>query len=100
MKMIKEYVSEIDEELKSAEEYAQKYLEYKMDGMIELYNDYKGMAEDELRHAMILHKIAENKIDQVSKVYNPPMEMMNKWREAHMEYVARADKVKSILEAE
>lgn len=97
MKKIKEYVDHIDEELESAQDYAEKYVEFKAKGSIQTANQYKEMANDEIKHAMYIHEWAVKEIEEISKVYTPPVEMMEKWKHAHKTYVEKVAMVKQIL---
>ncbi|MBO7250851.1 MAG: hypothetical protein J6V42_06215 [Clostridia bacterium] len=97
MRSIKKYVEAIDEEIEDAKEYAEKYVEEKAKGQMGIANRYKEMATDELKHATYLHEMAVAEIEQVSKVFKPPVEMEKKWEEAHKEYVERAAWIKQML---
>ena len=97
MKLIKDYVDRIDEEIEDAKNYAEKYVEYKVKNDMTRANKYKEMANDELKHAMYVHEMATKEIDKLSKVYTPPAEMMEKWEKAHKEYVERVAWVKQML---
>ena len=97
MKIIKEYVEHIEDELDGAKEYAEMYVEAKAKGNITIANRYKEMANDELKHAMYVHEFAVKEIDELSKVYTPPVEMLEKWKKSHAEYVEKAAWVKQML---
>lgn len=97
MKIIKEYVEKIDEELEGAKDYAEKYVEHKVKGDTSAATKYKEMANDELKHAMYEHEMAVKEIEEISKVYTPPAEMQKVWDEAHKKYVERAAWVKQML---
>jgi hypothetical protein len=56
MRAIKKFVDMIKEELESAEEYAEMYVEAKAKNDIPAANKYKEMANDELKHANYEHK--------------------------------------------
>ncbi len=55
------------------------------------------MAVDELKHASYVHEWAVKEIDDISKVYTAPAEMMEKWQRAHKEYVDKAAWIKQML---
>ena len=97
MKKIKEYVEHIKDELESAQDYAEKYVENKVKGEIQTANQYKDMANDELKHAMYIHEWAIKEIQQISKVYTPPVDMQEKWDREHREYVENVALIKQIL---
>lgn len=85
------------EEICGAKEYAECYLEAKADGMTDRAENYHSMAEDELRHAMIIHKIATEEIEKLNRVYTPSVEMQEKWDKTHREYTEKTSWVKAML---
>lgn len=97
MKKIKKYVDEILEEVCGAENYAEMYVEYMAEDMDDRAMKYKEMAEDELKHAEWLHKMAADEIQKISRVFSAPMAMKEKWDKAHDTYVEKMDWVKSML---
>ena len=98
MKAIKRYVDVLKEEIEGAQEYAERYVECKAAGEAQKANRYKEMAHDELKHAMYIHEWAVAKIEEVSKVYTPPVKMEEAWRLAHKEYVEEVATIKKMLE--
>lgn len=97
MKIIKDLVEHIDEELESAKDYAEKYVECKAKGNINNANKYKEMANDELKHASYIHEIAVAEISQVEKIYTAPVEMQEKWGKSHKEYVEKSAWIRQML---
>lgn len=97
MKLIKQYVEGIEEELEGAKDYAEKYVEAKVKGDANKANRYKEMAMDELKHCSYLHEWAVNEISAISKVYTPPADMQEKWDKAHIQYVEKAAWIKQML---
>ena len=97
MKRIKKLVSKIDEELRGAEHYMEKAIEYKMDGENDMYKKFSQMASEELGHAMTIHDIAVKEIEKVQSVITPPADMREKWELAHADYIERAAKIKSYI---
>lgn len=97
MRAIKKYVESIDEEIEDAKKYAEKYVEAKAKGDPVKANRYREMANDELKHATFLHEWAIAEIQEISKVFTPPVEMQEKWDKAHKEYVERVAWVKQML---
>ena len=87
----------MEDEIESAMNYAEKYVECKAKGNTAYATKYKAMSEDELRHAMFFHEQAIKEIDEVSKVYTPPTEMLEKWEHEHKEYIERVALVKQII---
>ncbi len=97
MKSIKKYVEAIDEEIEGAKDYAEKYVEAKAKGDMSRANRYKEMATDELRHSTFLHEWAVAEIEELSKVYTPPVWMEEKWEKSHKEYVEKVAWIKQML---
>jgi hypothetical protein len=97
MKYISDYADRMSDEIEDAKYYAEKYVECKAKGHIDRATKYKELANDELKHAMVIHEIATKEIEDVSKVFVAPSEMMEKWEKAHKEYVERVAWVKQML---
>lgn len=97
MRHIQKLVEHIEDELESAKDYAESYIEHKAKGDSSTASRFKTMAEDELSHAMFFHEMAVKEIDTVSKLYAPPAEMLEKWEHEHREYVDRVSRIKQIL---
>ena len=75
MRAIKKFVDSISEEIEDAKNYAEKYVESKAKGDMSAASKFKEMSGDELKHAMYLHDMVTKEIEQISKVYTPPIEM-------------------------
>lgn len=97
MKIIKDLVDRIDEEIEDAKHYAEKYVECKAKGNINNANKYKEMANDELKHASYIHEMAVAEISQVEKIYTAPVEMQEKWEHSHKEYVEKVAWIRQML---
>lgn len=97
MRKIKKYVSMICEELESAEEYSECYIEYKANSDAQMSSRFYDMANDELNHAITIHDVAMKEIEKISSVFNAPPEMREKWDTAHSDYISRMSRVKSML---
>ena len=97
MKIIKNYVEAIDDEIHGAKEYAEKYVESKAKGNMQAASRYKEMANDELKHATYQHEWAVNEIEEISKIYTAPVEMQEVWDKAHKEYVEKVAWIKQML---
>lgn len=98
MKIIKDYVERIDEELEDAKHYAEKYVEAKAKGDMPTATKYKEMSGDELKHAMNIHEFAVKEIETIRKTFVPPVEMLEKWDREHKLYVERSAWIKKMLE--
>lgn len=97
MKKIKKLVDMIDEELCSAKEYAEKYIEFKSKNDISWANKFKEMSNDELIHAMNIHDLATKEIEELNKVFIAPVEMEEEWEHSHKEYIEKAAWIKQML---
>ena len=98
MRAIKNYVEAIDEELESAKEYAEKYVEHKAKNDMQTASKYKEMANDELKHANYIHGWAVKEIEEIGKVFTAPVEMQESWEKAHKKYVEAVAWIKQMLE--
>ena len=97
MKMIKDYVERIEEELEDAKNYAEKAVEFKVKNDTQKSTRYREMANDELKHAMYEHEWATKDIEELSKIYTPPVEMLEKWEKAHKKYIEQVAWIKQML---
>lgn len=97
MRHIKVYTEAIEEEIEGAKDYAEKYVEAKVAEKQEQAHKYKEMANDELKHAMYNHEWAVAEINKLSKMYEPPSEMLEKWNKIHREYVEQVAWIKQML---
>lgn len=97
MRYIKEIVEQLDEEIEGAKKYAEKYVEYKAKNNMSWANKFKEMATDELKHSTYIHEIAVQEIEELKKIYSPPVSMQEKWEHEHKEYVEKVAWVKQML---
>lgn len=97
MKIIKELVDKIDEELAGAQNYAEKSVEEKSEQNSEWASTFRNMAEAELEHAMKMHDYTVAKINKLREVYQPSQEMLDKWEKSHKEYVDKVAWIKQML---
>ena len=100
MLKIKKYVEDIAEELGGAKHYIETALEYKAMGDAignARYSKYKELSMQELNHAQILHEFAVQDIERLKTVYpDIPSEMLDKWKNAHIDYVEKAAWIKQM----
>lgn len=97
MKMIKKLVDCLDEELEGAQNYAEKYVEYKANDNSKWASRFKSMAEDEIQHSNLIHELIVEEIEKLRKVYTPTQEMLDKWDKSHVKYVEKAAWIKQML---
>lgn len=100
MKIIKQIVEDMKEELDSAEHYAKKYAELK-DSNRECAEKYQKMAQDELRHVDMLHEMAvkEIKAEMAKGVVTPPA-MQAVWDWEHEKMIDKTARIKVLLNME
>ena len=100
MQKIKKYVDGIAEELHDAKEYREKALEYKamnIGDAMNRYNTYKTMSIQELDHAMKLHEMAVQDIEQLRTVYpDIPQKMQESWDKSHVDFVEKTAWIKQM----
>lgn len=96
MRRVAELVSQIREELDGAKNYAETYLELKAAGDA-WAGKYRDMANDELRHADLIHARAAEEIKKLQAVYTPPEDMAEQWRASHRKYAEDAAWIKTML---
>ena len=97
MRIIKKLVHRIEEELEDAKEYAEDYVEQKVKGNMAVANRFKEMSSDELKHAGYIHEMAVKEIEEISKVYTPPVEMMEKWEKEHKTFIEQTAWIRQML---
>lgn len=97
MKIIKDLVDHIDDELSGAKQYAEMYVDYKVNGESTWAARFKEMATDELKHATYIHELATNKIQKLNQLVQPPVEMQEAWDKSHRLYVEKEAWIKQML---
>lgn len=97
MKRIQVIVDEMDEEIESAKKYIEDALTFKVKGQKSYYEKFKEMANDEMKHANYLHEYAVEQINELSSVYTPPEEMVEKWKHEHKKYIEDVAQLKVML---
>lgn len=99
MTKIKKLTDRIAEELCDAKEYAECYVEHKVENDSKWTQRFKEMSSDELRHATYLHELAVEEINRLKEVVpDPPSKMIDAWNDAHTMYVEKYAWVKQMLE--
>ena len=84
MKLINDFIEEIRDEVESAEDYADDYIESKARGNVPRAHKYREMALDELKHAENVRDFSIADMESVRKVYTPTEEDLEHWsRELH-----------------
>lgn len=96
MKKIKNLVDWINDELCGAQQYAEKYVEHKAKGT-QWAGKFRAMAEDELKHAEVIHAYTMEEIKMIEQVFKAPAEMQEAWEKSHVHYVDKAAWIKQML---
>lgn len=97
MKRIKEYVDRMGDELCDAQHYAEEYVWHRANGETQLAAHSKEAASDELKHAMWIHDATVEEIEKLNHIYKPPVEMQEKWDDAHKHYMEKYAWIKTML---
>lgn len=97
MKKIKKYVDWICDEVEGAKCYAEHYVEYKAKGDGTVASRFHQMAEDELKHAEMIHELAVREIETLNQVFKAPEWMQEEWDKSHVNYVEKAAWVRQML---
>lgn len=79
MKIINNLIEKIDEEVESAEDYADKFIENKAKGNMSRAQKYREMSTDELRHAENVRDFSIADMESVRRVYSPSEEDLEHW---------------------
>lgn len=79
MKMLKEKLEHLEEEIEGAREYAEKFIKCKSGGNMARANRFKEMAQDELKHATYLRDMDLVDVADLKKVYNMTEEEESMW---------------------
>lgn len=96
MRYINDLVHDIDAEIEVAKNYAEAYLMHKAKGDGRA-SQYKSMAQDEINHATALHGYVADEINELSKTYTPPNNMLERWEASHKRYVETVAWIKQML---
>lgn len=98
MKIIKDLVDEIKEELEGAGDYAERAMKHKglEDGFTSMYAE---MAQQEMGHVEKLH----GKVQEVIKKYRqehgePPAGMQAIWDHEHKQLIQRAGEIRAMID--
>lgn len=95
-----EYLDQIDDAIETAKDYAETYLEYKVnksDNNVDFASRYKAMAEDEINHALFLNDVAISRIGEINEAYTPPVEISDVWEKSNHKHIEKIAWVKQIL---
>lgn len=97
MKIAHAYMEHVIEELEGAREYAEKYIDFKARGNAARANAYKGMAQDELRHAGMVYEFAAQDMEAIGRIYTLPEDVQEKWDHMVKKYADCSAKIKMML---
>lgn len=95
MRKINKYIDHIKDEVDRAEEYAEKYIELKVNNpqWAKLYHD---MSNQELLHAQNFKEMGESIYAEMKNTYMPE-ETEEKWEHCMRKYADRVAKIKVML---
>lgn len=96
MRIIKKMAEQIKEEISGAKEYAKLAVHYKQEypTISKIYYD---MANDELKHADLLHMEIVKLIEKQRAIEPPPQIMLELWEYEHKEYIEAYSIVKNMF---
>lgn len=97
MKQIAKLVNNLNEEVNDAKKYSDRYIDAKIHSNIEKSEIYHELANDELRHAELIHQLCVEEINAMRSVITPPLEMLEKWDKAHELYIEKVDAIRRML---
>jgi hypothetical protein len=82
MKLVKNYIEHLCEEVEGAKDYAEKYIECRAKGESTRASKYREMASDELSHAASVRDMAYQDIKRISEMMVIPMDIEDEWDKA------------------
>ena len=97
MRKILDYLDQINDELYNAKEYAENYLQFKVEGNQEWSMKYKKMAEDELQHALNIRELAVLNMEKLKAVYTPPTSFQETYDKTNSNYIEKVAWIKQML---
>lgn len=97
MKIIEKLADMIEEELEDAEKYAMCAHKHR-DMHPELANAFHHLAQEEIKHADLLHTEVVRLIEEHRSAHGaPPANMLAVWEYVHKKHVEKAARVKSLI---
>lgn len=96
MRAIKQAIDKVKDEVRGAKCYTEEYLELKLAGSPRAKAYYE-MAQQELTHAMTLHKFVVEDIEEIRKMYTPPQDMLETWESEHKKIIEKVAWIKQML---
>jgi len=97
MRKILEYLDKVDDELCDAKNYAESYLQFRVEGDQEWADKFKAMSEEELNHALSIQELSVQRINKIKSVYTPPTEIEETWHKSHARYLEEVAWIKQML---
>lgn len=96
MRIIKKMAEQMKAEIADAKEYAKLATHYRQEHPTVAKN-YYDMANDELRHADMLHMEVVKLIERQKAMEPPPLVMLELWEYEHKEYVEEYGIAKNMI---
>lgn len=97
MKSLIELIDLMCEELESATDYAELFLQFSIDGNKEKADALKNMAIESKNHSKFLHELVEEKITQYQKYCIIPIETQKMWCREKEKYSDKTDWLNQML---
>ncbi len=98
MKLVKDYIEHLCDEVEGAMDYAEKYIECRAKGESSRASKYREMASDELNHASFVRDMAYQDIKRISEMMVIPMDVEDEWDKAVKHCDEKMALVKRMLE--
>lgn len=95
MKVIMDLVDKMEEELNSAEYYAEKFLESKTKN--EEGSIFRRLASEEVSHAAVIKDTLNMKVDEFEKLVNLGQDTIDILEYSDRQYLARTKQIRDIL---
>lgn len=86
MRIITDFIDNIEEEIELAKLYAQNYVLYRNANNLEWSNKYKEMTKDSIKHINNICELTKLTINQLQKDYTLPKEILKVWKKKSVRY--------------
>ena len=96
MRIIRKMAKQMRDEIDGAKEYAKLAVHYKPDNPT-MAKTYYDMANDEMRHADMIHAEAVRQIEKQKAIAPPPEIMLTLWEDEHKDYIEAYGAAKNMI---
>lgn len=97
MRRILDMFETLENELDSAQKYAEASIDEKLKSNHDWVIKYKTMAKEEITHAANIHEKIVIELEELKSVYTPPNELMALWEHEHKEFIERSSVIRTML---